>query len=61
MAFAQQRRMQEKSLEERVSALEVFAGRVEELDKQWDAKLKPLRIDLSIIKHAVGVILTRLT
>jgi hypothetical protein len=53
--------MAEKSLEERVSALEGFVGRVDELDKQWDAKLKPLRIDLSIIKHAVGMILTKLT
>lgn len=26
-----------------------------------DAKLKPIRADLAIIKHAVGVLLTRLT
>lgn len=56
--------MAEKSLEERVSALEARVGdvhRIEEIDKQWDARLKPIRIDIAIIKHAVGVILTRLT
>jgi hypothetical protein len=26
-----------------------------------DAKLKPIRADLAIIKHAVGVLLTRVT
>ena len=26
-----------------------------------DAKLKPIRADLAIIKHAVGVLLTRIT
>jgi len=50
--------MAEKSLEERVSALE---ARLEEFDKRWDAKLKPIRTDLTAIKHAVGVVLTRLT
>jgi hypothetical protein len=54
--------MAEKSLEERLSALEV---QFDELDKKWDAKfdakLKPIRADLATIKHAVGVLLTRLT
>ena len=35
----------------------LFAYRFEALD----AKLKPIRADLAIIKHAVGVLLTRVT
>jgi hypothetical protein len=84
--FATQRSMAEKSLEERIAALEaqsahkpieehfdeqgelidrVFVYRLEECDRKSEARLesrlKPLRHDLAFIKHAVGVLLTRLT
>lgn len=41
--------------------------RFEGLGKKWDAKLdidarlKPVRADLAIVKHAMGVLLTRVT
>lgn len=86
--------MTDKSLQDRVSALEaqlrgkpldehfreqaelidrLFVYRLDEFRKQLhaevdakletklDAKLKPIKTDVAIIKHAVGVILTRLT
>ena len=31
------------------------------LESKLEAKLKPMRIDLALVKHAVGVILSRLT
>ena len=99
------RRMAEKTLVERISAIEaqlgtipieehfreqaelidrVFVYRFDEFERKWDAKLeslearlkaefeimldskleaklKPLKVDLSLVKHAVGVILTRVT
>ena len=43
----------------------LFVYRFDEFRKQLhaelDAKLKPIKTDVAIIKHAVGVILTRLT
>ena len=76
--------MADKSLEERVAAIEaqlgdkilreyfreqaelidrLFSYRFEEFDRKWDAKLdaKPIRDDLAAVKHAVKIILTRLT
>jgi hypothetical protein len=59
--------MAEQSLEERISALEAqlgdklieqrFREQADGLDSKLDAKLKPLRYDLAIIRHAVGVML----
>jgi hypothetical protein len=40
---------------------ELIDRRIEDVEARLEAKLKPIKADLVIIKHAVGVILTRLT
>ena len=48
-----------ESLESRLEAM--LESKLElKLEAKLDAKLKPVRIDLALVKHAVGVILTRL-
>ena len=66
-AFALSPCMAERSLEERVSAIEAQLGNKtleqhfrEQAETKFDAKLEPLKRDLTVIKHAVNVILTRL-
>ena len=55
-------RMAEPSLNERLSALEAELEELERRsDARLDAKLKPLKADLTIIRHAVAVLLKRLT
>jgi hypothetical protein len=39
----------------------LFVYRFDELDKKWAARFKPMERDLAAIKHAVKIILTRLT
>jgi hypothetical protein len=52
--------MAEKSLEDRVSALEAELDELEKrADARLDAKLKPLKADLAIIRHAVAVLVKR--
>jgi hypothetical protein len=53
--------MAEKSLEERVSAIEAQLGNktLEQLEAKFDAKLEAIKRDLAVIKHAVKMILTR--
>ncbi len=49
----------ENRLDARLAALgESLESRV---DIRIEAKVKPIKADLAIIKHAVGVLLTRLT
>ena len=57
--------MAEKSLEERVAAVEAQLGdktlaqRFEDVEKKVDAQLEPIKRDLTTIRHAVNVILAR--
>jgi len=61
--------MAERSLEERLSALEAqlgnkpidehFREQAQLIERLFDAKLRPVRHDLNIIKHAAGVLLMR--
>jgi hypothetical protein len=56
--------MAEKSLDERVATLEAEFEEFEKssdaaLDAKLDAKLKPLKADLAIIRHAVAVLVNR--
>jgi hypothetical protein len=59
--------MAEKSLEERVAAVEAQLGdktlarRFEDVERRFDAQLEPIRRDLTTIRHAVSVILARRT
>lgn len=54
--------MEKKSLDERVSSLEAeFEEFEKSSDARLDAKLKPLKADLAIIRHAVAVLLKRAT
>ena len=50
--------MAEKSLEDK-TVDEHLREQAELIDRLLEAKLRPLRHDVAIIKHAVGVILTR--
>jgi hypothetical protein len=56
--FRSRLRMAEKSLEDKTID-ESLREQVELIDRLLEAKLRPLRQDVAIIKHAVGVILTR--
>lgn len=60
-AFALSPCMAEKSLEERVSAIEAQLGNktLEQLEAKFDAKLEAIKRDLAVIKHSVKMILTR--
>jgi hypothetical protein len=59
--------MAEKSLEERVAAVEAQLGdktlaqRFEDVERKFDAQLEPIKRDLTTIRHAVNVILARRT
>jgi hypothetical protein len=65
IVFALQPGMEEKSLEERVAAVEAqlaektLAQRFEDVEKKVDAQLEPIKRDLTTIRHAVNVILAR--
>ncbi len=65
VGFAFQPRMAEKSLEERVAAVEAQLGdktlaeRFAEVEKKVEAQLEPIKRDLTTIRHALNVILAR--
>jgi hypothetical protein len=56
--FRSRMRMAEKSLEDKTIE-ESLREQAELIDRLLEAKLRPLKQDVAIIKHAVGVILTR--